>query len=187
MNSKYPILFSLSVLLWISICSTQLFSSSSIVLILKMNGMNYCEAKPLELSNWKMTFLRYDEGLALYQQITGFTMPPTHNPGQSIHWLHNQQMGIKNPLTPPSTFHLISIIPNKFMNFYHNNQTIPPDISSANVFVCVMEPYKWWMDLFSLNAYFPISENCTLSRRRWKAYCETVYDSFGTASIMVAT
>ena len=32
-----------------------------------------------------------------------------------------------------------------------------------------------------------IAEKCTLARRQREAYCETAYDSFGTAAIIVAT
>ena len=42
-----------------------------------------------------MTFLRQDDDLALYQQITILHMPPTHDPEQSIPWLYNQQINIQ--------------------------------------------------------------------------------------------
>ena len=59
-----------------------IFSSSSLVFILKMNVINYCEAKPLALSDWMMTFFHQNDGLSLYQQLTGLNLPPAHNPGR---------------------------------------------------------------------------------------------------------
>ena len=37
---------------------------------------------------------------------------------------------------------------------YQNNQTVPHDTSSAKPSGCGLEPFKWWMDLFSLTEYF---------------------------------
>ena len=71
--------------------------------------------------------------------------------------------------------------------FYHNNQPVPLDISSAKLFGCGMEPYKWWIDLFSSTTYFSIAENYTMTRKRCEAHCDTTYDRFGTTNIMVET
>ena len=82
------------------------------------------------LNEW-WPFLWQDDGLTLYQQLTELQLPPAHDLGQSIPWLHNQQMNIQIHWLPLSTFHLISIITNRPMPFYHNNKPVPPEISSA--------------------------------------------------------
>ena len=60
-----------------------------------MNRINYCEAKPLAISDLMMIFLRKDDGLALYQHLTGLQLTPAHDPEQSIPGLHHQQINIK--------------------------------------------------------------------------------------------
>ena len=82
-------------ILWIPICSTEPFSQSSLVFRFKINAINCFEAKPLELSDWIMTFLWQDDSLELNQNLTGLQLSPAHDPVQSIHWLQKQQINIQ--------------------------------------------------------------------------------------------
>ena len=162
-------MFSLYVLLWISICSTQMFSSSSLVFILKINGISSCEANHLHyLTEW-WTFLRQDDDLALYQQLTGLQLPPAHDPGQSIPRLNNQQLNIQTHWLPhklstlspqiPTKSCLLTIIINLSLLIFH-------------LYFCFFLVWNHindgWICFHWLHNFF-IAENRTLAHRRYKA------------------
>ena len=117
-----------------------------------MNRIISFEANTLALSDWMVTF--FSEGIRLYNVSTTNCITATictwsWTEYPLITYSRNEY---SNPLTSPSTFHLISIILNNLTPFYHNNQLFPRGISSD--FFCYLESYKWLIDLFSLTTYY---------------------------------
>ena len=169
MNSEYPIVFFLSVLLWISIFLAQHFLSSSLLFILKMNRINSCEAKKLGLSDWMMTF--FASGwrsctVSTANWIIAATCTWSWPDYPLIAW---SKINIQIHWLPHQLSTLYPQFPTNSCPFHHNNQPVPPDSSSAILFVCGLEKDKWWMDMFHLLHIFSIAENFSLACRLCEA------------------
>ena len=109
------------------------------------------------LTEW-WPFLWQDDGLALYQQLSGLQLPPSHDPGQSIPWLKNQQINIQTNWLTHQLSTLCPSFPTNSCLFYHNNKPVPRNISSAIVFFVVWNHIDYglvcfhWLHNFSIAA-----------------------------------